>query len=337
MPAIKPHSTDTVDQPWDGPANEQRLKTDSDEAYYRSAFAWVDPEGDPETKAAYRFIHHEVSGDGEVEAANVRAAIAGIAVLNGARGGTTIPSADRQGVYNHLAEHLMDADMEPPAMGKMSFAGMEVLAAALGSVNRKKRQAEIVFYSGAPVQRIDFWTGEIYDLRYLVEPGSVRLDRLNAGGAILNNHNTCTISDQVGVVEKAWIESGAAKALIKFSRRDDVEPIWQDVQDGIIRNVSMGAQTHQLQDITPDEEKQKKNGRRSLLVVDWEPMEISLVPVPADPGAGFLSAQCIMAPSVEQQQQLQSATQAGLQQQPWYLSSEAVQIRLRRLRLEQLR
>jgi hypothetical protein len=30
---------------------------------------------------------------------------------------------------------------------------------------------------------------------------------------------------------------------------------------------------------------------KSYLAVDWEPVEISLVGVPADPGAGFLSAQ----------------------------------------------
>ncbi|GIV81717.1 MAG: hypothetical protein KatS3mg051_1071 [Anaerolineae bacterium] len=38
----------------------------------------------------------------------------GIAVLNGARGGTTIPESDRRGVYEHLARHLRDAGLEPP-------------------------------------------------------------------------------------------------------------------------------------------------------------------------------------------------------------------------------
>jgi len=57
-----------------------------------------------------------VSGNGEPGAANVRACITGIAVLNGARGGTTIPDADRRGVWNHLARHLRDADVEPPEL-----------------------------------------------------------------------------------------------------------------------------------------------------------------------------------------------------------------------------
>jgi hypothetical protein len=95
---------------------EARLKDDGDEAYYRMAFAWQDPDGDPATKAAYKFIHHEVDDDGKIMAANMRACLTGIAVINGARGGTTIPEADREGVYRHLAAHMRDSGAEPPEM-----------------------------------------------------------------------------------------------------------------------------------------------------------------------------------------------------------------------------
>ena len=114
MTAIRVHHTATDDGSWDGPANEARLKNDGTEAYYRSAHAWIDPEGDPLTKSAYKFIHHFVDGDGKVGAASTRAASAGIAALNGGRGGANIPEGDRKGVWNHLAAHLQDADMEPP-------------------------------------------------------------------------------------------------------------------------------------------------------------------------------------------------------------------------------
>jgi len=111
--AIGPHKTATSDKAWDGPKNEKNLKADGDAAYYRKAFGWVDPDKDAETKAAYRFIHHEVSGDGNIGAANIKGCQTGIGVLNGARGGTTIPSEDRKGVWNHLAGHIKDADLEP--------------------------------------------------------------------------------------------------------------------------------------------------------------------------------------------------------------------------------
>lgn len=122
--AIGVHKTGTTDGAWDGPANEGRLKTDQAAAYYGRAFAWRDPEGDEKVKASYRFIHHEVSGEGEPGAANMRACITGIAVLNGARGGTTIPEADKVGVWRHLAAHLRDGDREPPEL-KSVQGGME--------------------------------------------------------------------------------------------------------------------------------------------------------------------------------------------------------------------
>jgi uncharacterized protein len=114
--AIAPHKTATTDVSWDGPAAKANLKLDGSEAYYRSAFAWQDPEGDAKTKAAYKFIHHEVSSDGAVGAANVTACSSGIAVLNGGRGGTVIPTADREGVHAHLAGHLKDAGKDAPEL-----------------------------------------------------------------------------------------------------------------------------------------------------------------------------------------------------------------------------
>jgi hypothetical protein len=41
---------------------------------------------------------------------------AGIAVLNGGRGGTSIPDDDVSGVYAHLAKHITDADLEAPEL-----------------------------------------------------------------------------------------------------------------------------------------------------------------------------------------------------------------------------
>ena len=114
--AIPPHKTATSDKPWDGPANEARLKTDQNKAYYSRAYAWSDPKGDESKKNAYRFIHHEVSSDGTPGAANVQGCRSGIGVLNGARGGTTIPAADKPGVYRHLSAHLKAAGVEPPPL-----------------------------------------------------------------------------------------------------------------------------------------------------------------------------------------------------------------------------
>ena len=120
--AIPPHKTDLSDGPWDGPKARANLKNDGGESYYHKASAWADPEGDPGVKATYKFIHHEVSADGTIGAANIKGCQSSIAVLNGARGGTTIPGQDMSGVYAHAAGHLKDGDIEPPELKKLSLA-----------------------------------------------------------------------------------------------------------------------------------------------------------------------------------------------------------------------
>lgn len=115
MPAIGYTKTCTADGAWDAGANEKRLKADA-EGDYRKMYAWVDPKGDAKTKSAYKFPHHEVSASGEVGCANLRACSAGIAALNGGRGGAKIPSGDRQGVYNALAGHLRAAGKDVPEL-----------------------------------------------------------------------------------------------------------------------------------------------------------------------------------------------------------------------------
>ena len=126
---IAPHSTATSEAAWDGPANVAALRNDETAPYYRKAFAWIDPDGSPDTKAAYKFIHHEVGSEGDIGAANFIACSAGIAVLNGGRGGADIPDSDRQGVWNHLARHLRDGDREPPELRSLDFARLLELAA----------------------------------------------------------------------------------------------------------------------------------------------------------------------------------------------------------------
>lgn len=111
--AIGSHKTAVSKGPWDGPANTTKAKTDQDASYFAKIFAWRNSEGDPKKKTSYKFPHHEVSGDGTPGAANLKGCQAGIAALNGARGGTTIPATDKRGVWNHLASHIRDADATP--------------------------------------------------------------------------------------------------------------------------------------------------------------------------------------------------------------------------------
>jgi hypothetical protein len=118
--AVGPHETGTSTEPWDGPANESKLGSPMPLERVRAAYAWYDPgQADADglyPKSAARFIHHFVADGGAPGQASTVAASTGIGVLHGGRGGTTIPDADVQGVYDHLAKHLRDAGQEPPEL-----------------------------------------------------------------------------------------------------------------------------------------------------------------------------------------------------------------------------
>src|SRR5579864_4734549 len=102
MPAIPYRKTPTTRAPWDAGAARKDLKEGQAKSYYEEEFAWVDPEADPTTKAAYKFPHHQVSTDGTIGDANLDACQNAIDIMNGADGGSQIPAEEHQAVYDHL-------------------------------------------------------------------------------------------------------------------------------------------------------------------------------------------------------------------------------------------
>lgn len=189
--AIASHSTETSGRRWDGPANEARLRTEESASYYRRAFAWRDEDGDAATKAAYRFIHHEVDGEGAVGAANLTACSSAIAVLNGGRGGTTIPDEDRRGVYNHLARHLRDGDREPPelrqAPGTLADHGDWVLADLAVFLERVKGLAALRASEGKALSDVN--RERLDDLLAKVHDTAASIDALLKGGGAESDPN----------------------------------------------------------------------------------------------------------------------------------------------------
>jgi signal peptide peptidase SppA len=122
MPAIPVHKTPTDDGAWDGPAMDARCP--ADRVALRASHAWVDGATDPDLKGSYKFGHHFIGTDGTVGAASTVASSTGIGYLNrpaGSPGRPDIPDGDRQGVWEHLAGHLSDANegdpqYEPPPL-----------------------------------------------------------------------------------------------------------------------------------------------------------------------------------------------------------------------------
>ncbi|MEM9378421.1 MAG: prohead protease/major capsid protein fusion protein [Planctomycetota bacterium] len=159
------------------------------------------------------------------------------------------------------------------------------------SFDAEARTVEVVFSTGAEVTRYSWADGRFLETLGLDE-GNVRLDRLNAGASVLDDHDRWTgLRAILGVVERAWLEKGVGKALIRFSEREAVAGIVGDVRAGIIRHISVGYRVHKFEDRT-----EKDGNVKRLHAIDWEPLEVSLVTIPADAGAGVRSARAVGEP-----------------------------------------
>lgn len=154
--------------------------------------------------------------------------------------------------------------------------------ADIGAIDEEARTFDVIFSTGAPVVRMDWWSGKRYLEVLAIKPENVRLERLNSGAPLLDAHSAWSVGDVLGTIEpdSARIEKGKAVAKIRFSKREAVEPIFQDVRDKIIRSVSVGYRVHKFEEKTG-----KSNELPIRTATDWEPFEISMVPMPADTGA----------------------------------------------------
>lgn len=153
--------------------------------------------------------------------------------------------------------------------------------------NEEERTVELVFTTSKPVRMIG-WTEkglEQFKETLSMEESHVDLDRMKSGAPLLDSHDRYSgLKAQMGVVEDVWISGEELRGRVRFSKREEVEPYFKDVKDGIIKNASIGYRVYNYEDITEQDDK-----IRTLRAVRWEPHEISLVTVPADSSAQIKS------------------------------------------------
>lgn len=144
---------------------------------------------------------------------------------------------------------------------------------------------ELVISVGAPWPRVDWMTGERFIETLEISPGAIRMGRLNNGAPLLTDH-VDTVDNVVGVVGRAWVAGGELRAEVRFGTHERARDIAGRVRDGVLRNVSCRYLTHRVR-VLPAGDGRALPERRA---VDWEPLEVSFVAIPVDPGAGVRGA-----------------------------------------------
>lgn len=153
-----------------------------------------------------------------------------------------------------------------------------------GSFDEATATVEVVWTTGAIGRRVTWQDGE-FDEELIVDTRSVRLDRLNAGAPLLDTHSRWSLADVLGSVVPgtARLESGKGLARVQLSNTPDDRVA--KIKEGVVRNISVGYHIHAV-------EKKERAGQVALhRVIDWEPWELSAVPVPFDAGAQFRGAE----------------------------------------------
>lgn len=147
---------------------------------------------------------------------------------------------------------------------------------APNTFNSEARTIDVVFATDTPVLRYS-WDGPFYEV---LDMSGHMTDRSAGSLPVLNNHDRYTgVTGIIGRAENVRLENGKWMATVRFSQRDDVKPIIQDVQDGIIQDISVGYRVHSYEK-TPDAAEIPTYVARK-----WESNEISFVTVPADQNA----------------------------------------------------
>lgn len=141
-----------------------------------------------------------------------------------------------------------------------------------------ERKFILSFSSEEPYER--YWGVEILSHA----EGAIDLTRLNTIGCVLFNHDRDKV---LGKVLRAWVEDDRGNAEIEFDDDADAEVIYQKVKNKTLKGVSVGYRIHTWEEVAQG--KKSSDGRFDGpcdIATYWEPFEISIVSVPADPTVG---------------------------------------------------
>lgn len=143
---------------------------------------------------------------------------------------------------------------------------------------------EVVVATNNPILRRSYDIGDFMEI-LTIDKRSIRMGRMNNGAPLLDNHNRNDSTRKIvlGSVQSASIVGNELRAVIKLSNREDMAGTRADIKDGIIRSISVGYRVFKY-DVT-----ENAGSLPTYTAIDWEPYEVSLVPVPDDPAGSVRS------------------------------------------------
>jgi HK97 family phage prohead protease len=144
---------------------------------------------------------------------------------------------------------------------------------------------QVCWSAGSTVKR-QGWDGPYWEV-LAMGAEDVRLEWMNSGKCpFLNTHQSSDVADVFGnvVAGSAYLRDGKGFATIRLTSRAGAADTIADIKSGVLRNVSVGYELHRI-----EQQKAGADDVPIVRVVDFEPLEVSCVPVPADKEAEIRS------------------------------------------------
>lgn len=139
------------------------------------------------------------------------------------------------------------------------------------TVNTENRTVEAIVSTGAAVQRAGYT--ERLDLN------GADLSRF-IGAPVLDAHRSASTRDQLGVIEAAEVRPEGLWVRLRFRSNEAASAVLADIGDGTLRGLSIGYSVAEWKE-------GREGANRTRTAKRWTPLEVSVVPVPADAGAHF--------------------------------------------------
>lgn len=152
-------------------------------------------------------------------------------------------------------------------------------AVSADGINTETRTVTLSFASEEPCP--DFW-GDLEILR--CNETAADISRFaNGVMPVLYNHNR---NEVIGKPNRIWFENGKAYAEIQFDEDEESTRIWNKVQSGSLRGVSVGYRVKEYRFIKKGEMSADGIQGPAYIAERWEVYEISIVSMPADSTVG---------------------------------------------------
>lgn len=152
-------------------------------------------------------------------------------------------------------------------------------AVSADGINAETRTVTLSFASEEPCP--DFW-GDPEILR--CNETAADISRFASGVMpVLYNHNR---NEVIGKPNRIWFENGKAYAEIQFDEDEESTRIWNKVQSGSLRGVSVGYRVKEYRFVKKGEMSADGIQGPAYIAERWEVYEISIVSMPADSTVG---------------------------------------------------